>query len=655
MQKLLSLLTVLTVLSFNSQAQFTRYIIRFKDKGGNPFSIGNPSQYLSQRALDRRTKYNIAVDSIDLPVTPSYIDSIRLSGNVTILNVSKWLNQVAIQTSDAMALNKINGFPFVISTTPVAARKPGTLVNKKLDVPFTNVHLQAGRSTQRINDYYNYGQSERQVKIHNGDFLHNHGFRGEGMQMAVLDAGFYHYLSLPTFDSIRINNQVLGTWDFVANEEEVNADDSHGMHCLSIIAANIPGAFVGAAPKTSFYLYRTEDVASEYPVEEQNWAAGVEKADSIGVDITTTSLGYYDFDGSLFDYAYQDMNGNTSISAKVADIASAKGLLMVAAAGNEGNSSWHYLITPSDADSILSVGAVNVAGNVGGFSSYGPSSDGQVKPAVAAVGVGTVIANVTTGQPDFGSGTSYACPNIAGIATCLWQAFPEVNNMGIIDALEAAATRANDPDDRVGYGIPDAKKAFVLLQMKTYSQQAIVTNCTAALKLQIKTDNTMSILVERKVAGETSYTSITSLQNTGSYGLHDFEYNEDLGSLTQGVIHYRFNMIIAGDSTFYLDSLTVNNTQDCAAVISENSVTVIQQNESAENVGIVINRVTPARITILIHNPLGQKVYSKQFEQVAGSQKQMISLNKIFANRGAYFLSVFIDNKKVITKAIINP
>ncbi len=655
MQKLLLLLGVFTVVCFNSQAQFTRYIIRFKDKGDNPFSIGNPSQYLSQRALIRRTKYNIAIDSSDLPVTPRYLDSIRLSGNVTILNISKWLNQVAIQTSDAQALSKINGFSFVISTAPIAARRPNTQVNKKLDIPFTNGHLQAASTTQRINDYYNYGQSAGQVKIHNGDFLHNHGFRGEGMQMAVLDAGFYHYISLPTFDSIRNNNQVLGTWDFVANEEEVNSDDSHGMHCLSIIAANIPGAFVGTAPKTSFYLYRTEDVASEYPVEEQNWAAGVEKADSVGVDITSTSLGYYDFDGSLFDYTYQDMNGNTSISAKVADIASAKGLLMVAAAGNEGNSSWHYLITPSDADSILSVGAVNVAGNVGGFSSYGPSSDGQVKPAVAAVGVGTVIANTSTGQPDFGSGTSYACPNMAGITTCLWQAFPEVNNMGIIDALEAAATRANNPDDRVGYGIPDAKKAFVLLQKKTYSQQGIVTNCNAALQLHVKTDNTMTILVERKVSGENSYTTITSLQNAGSYGMHDFVYNEDLGTITQGVVNYRFKMIIASDSTFYLDSLTVNNTQDCAAVISENSVTVVQQKESAENVGIVIRRVTPARITILIQNALGQKVYSNQFQQVAGSQKQMLSLNKIIADRGAYFLSVFIDNKKVITREIINP
>ena len=544
----------------NSQAQFTRYIVKLKDKGTNPFSLGNPIQYLTQRALDRRTRYSIGIDSTDLPITPRYVDSIRMAGAVTILNTSKWLNQVAIQTSDAAALAKINSFPFVIGTGPIAARNNQTIVpvNKKLDVEINDIpYIETPDNITA--DYYNYGQSYGQVHLHNGEFLHNRGFRGQGMQMAVLDAGFYHYLSLPTFDSIRNNNQVLGTWDFVAGDASVDEDYAHGMQCLSTIAANMPGTFMGTAPKTSFYLYRTEDVNSEYPIEEQNWVAGMERADSLGIDISSTSLGYYNFDNPIFNYTYAtDFDGNTTISARGADFAAKKGIICVIAAGNEGTGSWHYIITPSDADSVMAVGAVSTAGVVGSFSSYGPSSDGQVKPAVAAVGVNAVIANASTGQPSFGSGTSFATPNIAGLTTCLWQAFPEVNNMRIITVMQESATRANNPDNRVGYGIPDMKKAFVKLIKQLYTQQSSVANCAVNLQWTAKTDSAISIVVERKLPGQTSYTALSTLTSTGAFQSRNFSFSDDLRSFpTTGVI-YRFKMNIAADTSFYLDSLTIN-------------------------------------------------------------------------------------------------
>ena len=235
-----------------------------------------------------------------------------------------------------------------------------------------------------------------------------------------------------------------------------------GMNCFSTIAANIPGTFVGTAPATSFYLFRTEDVSSEYPVEEQNFAAAAERADSLGVDVFSVSLGYTTFSNNLFNYTYSDMNGNTTISAKAADFAAKKGIFVTVAAGNEGSNSWHYITTPADADSVLTVGAVALNKQVALFSSFGPSSDGQIKPAVAAVGSGAVIANQNTGFPSFGNGTSYSCPIMAGIATCLWQAFPEVNNMGIIDALQKSADRFTIPDDRTGFGIPDVRLLFSL-------------------------------------------------------------------------------------------------------------------------------------------------------------------------------------------------
>lgn len=565
MKKYVPLLIIaLICYGHNSQAQFTRYIIKLKDKGTNPYSLSNPSQYLTARAIQRRTKYGIAIDSTDLPITPRYIDSIRLAGAVTILNYSKWLNQVAIQTSDVAALTKISAFPFVISAGPIAARlQPNEQpVNKQLDAP-SGTGPGNPPTPQIVSDYYSYGQSFGQVHLHNGEFLHNRGFRGQGMQMALLDAGFYHYLSLPTFDSIRNNNQVLGTWDFVTGDASVDEDHSHGMNCLSTIAANMPGTFMGTAPKTSFYLYRTEDVNSEYPIEEENWAAGAERADSLGVDVCSTSLGYFQFDNSIFDYTYANMDGNTSMIARAADLAAKKGMLIVVAAGNEGTSAWHYIITPADADSVMAVGAVNTSGQVGSFSSYGPSSDGQIKPSVAATGVNAVIASPSNGQPTFGNGTSFACPNMAGLATCLWQAFPEVNNMSIIDNLQRSANRYTNPDNRTGYGIPNMKIAFVQLVKQLYTQQITLANCKTTLQWTAKADSMITLFVERKLPTDINYLVINTQTSTGAFSARNFSYLDDLTAIPNGLIKYRIRMDIATDSSFYLDSAIVNHNQNC--------------------------------------------------------------------------------------------
>jgi serine protease AprX len=560
MKKIILLVAIIAAF-FNNGFSQTRYIIRLKDKATSPYSFSNPAAFLTNRALQRRTRYNIAIDSADLPVTPRYVDSIRLAGSVTILNTSKWLNQVAIQTSDAAALTKINNFPFVISASPIGARVQAAsiAVNKKFDAPYTSSLPNNAAAQNAASDYYSYGQSFAQVHIHNGEFLHNRGFRGEGMHMAVMDAGFLNYLTLPTFDSIRLNSQLLGTWDFVTRNASVNEDHPHGTNCLSTIAANMPGIFVGTAPKTSFYLYRTEEAATEYPIEEQNWAAGAELADSLGVDVCSVSLGYFTFDNAIYNYTYANMNGNTTIIAKAADIAAKKGMLIVVAAGNEGNGSWRYIISPADADSVMAVGAVNNSGVVGGFSSYGPSSDGQIKPGVAAVGVGAVVANTTTGQPSFGNGTSFACPNMAGLSTCLWQAFPEVNNMNIIGTLQQSATKATNPDDRVGYGIPDMKKAFVLLIKQLYNKQPVaVANCKTTLQFTAKTAADIGIVIERKLLTDADYVAINTQTSTGAFTARSFTYTDDLTNTASNIIKYRLKMNIGVDTSFNLDSMQVN-------------------------------------------------------------------------------------------------
>lgn len=611
--KKIILLIFIGLFAANKQglAQFSKYIVRLKDKGTNPFFISNPVQYLTQRSIDRRTRQNIGIDSTDLPITPRYIDSIRMAGAVTILNTSKWLNQVAIQTTDAAALAKINSFPFVMGTSPLAPRNilADKRVNKKFEKEFEKEKDIPAPGIITA-DHYNYGASYGQVHLHNGEFLHNRGFRGQGMQMAVLDAGFFHYLTLPTFDSVRNNGQILGTWDFVTGNASVDEDNQHGMQCLSTIAANMPGVFMGTAPKTAFYLYRTEDVGSEYPIEEQNWVAGMERADSLGIDISSTSLGYFTFDNPVFNYTYAtQLDGNTTISARGADMAAKKGIICVLAAGNEGNGSWHYIITPSDADSVMAVGAVNTAGVVGSFSSYGPSSDGQIKPSVAAVGVSAVIANTSNGQPSFGSGTSFACPNMAGLTTCLWQAFPEVNNMRIISVMQESATRASNPNDRVGYGIPDMKKAFVKLIRQLYTQQSTVSNCSVNLQWTAKTDSAINIVVERMLPAQTNYTVISTHNGTGAFQSRNYTYIDDLRNFPTSGIKYRFRMNIAADTSFYLDSMTINFTpkpnlgnDKSVSVCSGSSVNLTTQfNTSGLTVNWTLNGNTvanPAAVSV---------------------------------------------------------
>ena len=650
MKKLLFLLALIFFIGCaNSYAQFSRYIIQLKDKSGNPFLTTNPAQFLTQRSINRRIRYNIAVDESDIPITPAYLDSIRLTGNVTIINVSKWLNQVCIQTTDAAALIKINSFVFVKGASPIAARVGNIIspISKPLDPPGQPLPIIITGKPQSPTDFYNYGESFPQIHLHNGEFLHNHGFRGEGMQLAIMDAGFYHYQSLPTFDSVRKNQQILGTWDFVANEASVNEDFAHGMNCFSTIAANIPGTFVGTAPATSFYLFRTEDVSSEYPVEEQNFAAAAERADSLGVDVFSVSLGYTTFSNNLFNYTYNDMNGNTTISARAADFAAKKGIFVTVAAGNEGSSSWHYITTPADADSVLTVGAVALNRQVALFSSFGPSSDGQIKPAVAAVGSGAVIANQSTGFPSFGNGTSYSCPIMAGVATCLWQAFPEVNNMGIIDALEKSADRFTTPDDRTGFGIPDVKKAFVQLIKKLYKQQISISNsCKTNIGFTVKIATDMNIEVERKLSSDAAYKTISMLTPANSFAATSFVIEDDLNDLQSDIaIKYRIKMSIAADTSFYLDSATINYTKSCRETIS------VRPNPVTDDLSILIVRNISVNAAIEIYTVSGQKIYSLVNQTVSGTKKILIPTKHLSA--GIYFVAIFIDNKKVTTKKII--
>ena len=648
------ILLLILLYGSTAQAQFSRYIIQLKDKTGTPFTVNNPSQFLSERAIDRRTRYGIAIEQTDLPVNPAYVDSILMAGSVTVLNISKWFNQVCIQTTDATALAKINSFSFVIKSSPIAARPFQSLipVNKKLDAgEIIPLNPFLPRPTTPNNNYYDYGLAYPQIHLHNADFLHNYGFRGMGLQLAVTDAGFFNYNSLSTFDSARNHNQILATWDFVARKASVNEENEHGTKCFSTIAANMPGKFIGSAPEASFYLFRTEDVSSEYPVEEQNWVAAAERADSLGADVISVSLGYYHFDNSSFDNTYADMNGNSTLVAKGVNAAFQKGMIVVVSAGNEGGNAWHYISTPGDADKALSVGAVDINRQPGAFSSYGPNSDGQVKPDVAATGVAAVVANQFTGQPSYGNGTSYSCPIIAGITTCLWQAFPEVNNNTLIEILHQSADRSNNPDDRTGYGIPDVKKAFVLLLKKLYTQQInIDQNCIAKLSWSVKTAAGMNMVVERKLPADTNYVPVDTQMINTNFSKQDFNFSDDLSALEPGItIRYRIKMNIGTDTSFYLDSAVVQYTERC--YFYKDSITVAP-NPVRDMLAVFIKKPSsPVNVSITVHNMSGQKVYQLINRAVNSSQVFSIPMKQL--SSGLYYVTLWMNNKKQLVKKIV--
>ncbi len=654
-----------------SQAQFTRYLVKLKNKGGTPFTIANPIAYLSQRAIDRRTRYGIAIDSTDLPVTPSYITQIRSVPNVTVLNVSKWLNSISILTTDANAITTINAFPFVQSVSGLAARtnENGRPNRDKFDPDGYQDDglITAPPNTERPgeieSDYYNYGTSSfNEIHLHNAEFLHNIGLRGQGMRVALLDAGFTGYSNLKSFDSMNLNSQLLGTWDFVSGNSDVN-DHSHGMQCLSIIVANIPGQFIGKAPKASFYLYRTEDAPTEYPIEEHNWSCGAERADSNGTDVISTSLGYTTFDNAIFNHTYNDMNGNTTMCANAADLAAKKGLIVFAANGNDGGGAWHFLSTPADGDSVVAVGAVNTSAVVGSFSSYGPSSDGQVKPDMASVGVNAVIQN-SNNTVGTGNGTSFACPNMAGMGTCLWQGFPEFNNIRIIRAMQQAGSIFATPNDRIGYGIPNMKTAFANLLIDFATSNATVNGCNGTINWTSKDVDAMKYEIERKVPGEIVYSKVGELNPTTGVILanHNYQFNNAIISPTAGTVSYRIRQIIdTAAATFaavYIDTANVTIPGGCFATGTGNidpnkELVTIQPNPvSSSTVNLVIETAyAVTNMPVAVYDAKGSLMM--QLNNSKGTGKKTIELNIARLAKGKYYIKVFNGQKMIGTAELL--
>jgi hypothetical protein len=454
---LLTLIALMASFFSYSQVAPDKYWVRFTDKDNSPYSINHPEQFLTQRAIERRNAQGISIVENDLPVNPSYIQAVSNTG-ATLLNASKWYNSVTVYTTSQSVIDAINQLPFVLSVQKLPIQVEP---NQESSKPFFESEvwdqpIDGKLKSPSSGESFSYGMAYNQISMLNGIALHDLGFDGSGMVIAVLDAGFLNTNIIAAFDSLWDNNRILGYKDFVSPQNpNIFGSHSHGTSVLSTMGANLPGQMVGTAPHASYWLLRSEDGATEYLIEELNWVSAAEFADSVGADVINSSLGYTTFDDPSQNHTYADMDGNTTPVTIGADIASGKGLIVVNSAGNSGGGSWQYIGAPADGDSVFTIGAVNAAGNYASFSSTGPTSDGRIKPNVVAQGSGTTIISANSGNVTTGSGTSFSSPVTAGMVACLWQAHQGKRNTEVMQAIEQSASLASNPNYLLGYGIPD--------------------------------------------------------------------------------------------------------------------------------------------------------------------------------------------------------
>ncbi|GAF03046.1 S8 family serine peptidase [Saccharicrinis fermentans] len=379
LRKVAHIVLFLFVAVFSGEAQ--KYFISFSDKNNNAYSINAPEKFLSQKAIDRRAKHHVVITEQDLPVTPSYLDSVRNMG-VRVLWASKWLNGAIVESDHQSLMDTITSVSFVQDVKIIYSPTYGILTSKFKESQTAQITSLKSMGT--------YGAAWDQTQTLNGHYLHQNGFEGQGIEVAVIDNGFFKVNTLPLFSHLWNNGQILSCRDFVHPGGDIFQSDTHGTMVLSVMGGYLRDEFKGSAPEAKYHLLRTEDGASEAPIEEYNWVVAAEYADSIGVDIINTSVGYYNFIGDYSNYSRQDMDGQTTIVVQGAEIAFSKGMMVVCSAGNEGNSQWGSIISPSDGEHILAVAAMGRDSVPASFSGYGPSADGRVKPDVSAMGLGVI-------------------------------------------------------------------------------------------------------------------------------------------------------------------------------------------------------------------------------------------------------------------------
>lgn len=456
--KKLAISILLAAFAFNATAQrhttykklmpSKSYRVYLHDKEGNGYSLNKPEKFLSKKALARRAKFGISVDEYDLPVSKKYIKELQRAG-FSVHCVSKWNNTVVVSSSLENAAGHLQKMSFVDSVVHVYTAPDSIKVYTDRD-EITN------RTSAKENRY---GTAFRQVEMIGANRMHEAGFTGEGITIAVIDGGFHNADRIAGLDNVHI----LGTRNFVNPGHDVFLEGDHGMMVLSCIGSNKPGVQIGTAPGAQFYLLLSEDGASEFPIEEDNWCAAVEYADSLGCDICTSSLGYTSFDDKSMSHKYWQLDGKTYINSRSASLAASRGLVILNSAGNSATGRWKLIGAPADADNILAVGAVDKDEQNTLFSSIGNSADGRIKPDVMAMGQYCAVFD-TDGEITYVSGTSFSCPILCGGVACLMQACPDAKPEDICRAIRMSGDRAEHPDNVFGHGIPDIWKAYQMLK-----------------------------------------------------------------------------------------------------------------------------------------------------------------------------------------------
>lgn len=451
MKNLFVLILFSIVLAIPTQAQKTyKYRIAFTDKAGTKFSIDHPLDFLSVRALERRARQQLTVDSTDLPVSQVYLKELTVTG-ARVVATSKWNNTAVVEVLDTLVIEPLGKLPFVKDVKKVWTQPDS--------IPLRN----AGRKKEVTNKVEKtkefYGKGFQQINLHGGDSLHIAGFCGEGMHVAVIDAGFYNVDQIKFFKKIHL----LGTRDFVNPKSDIYAENNHGMMVLSCMAANTPKVYVGTAPKASYWLLRSEDDDSEQLVEEDYWAAAIEFADSVGVDVVNTSLGYYAFDDASANYRYRNLDGHYSLMSHSASMAADKGMVVVCSAGNSGRGAWKKINPPGDAENVITVGALTRDLINTEFSSIGNTADGRIKPDAMAIGYRSTVSG-NDGTVSHANGTSFASPTLCGVVTCFWQACPWLTAKEVVQVVQQAGDRSDCPDNIYGYGVPNLWKAYLKLK-----------------------------------------------------------------------------------------------------------------------------------------------------------------------------------------------
>jgi len=426
------------------------YWIYFSDKDGDSYLIDQPAEFLSERSVNRRAMQGLAIDRLDLPVSSGYLEEIEALG-VEIKHVSRWLNGIAMLHMNDTTFQEVLQLSFT-DTVPWEPVTDDLYFPQKSGQPRFDPPLESAPA-------FDYGIAREQVEQVRTNGLHEMGYTGSGVWVGVLDAGFYNVDSLPSFIPLIDEGRILGTRNYIDETSIFRQDSYHGMSVLSAMAGEWDGFMVGTAPHASYLLCMTENQDRETRIEEIAWIEAAEYADSLGVDVINTSLGYSNFDGVSYDYTYSDMDGRSTFISRAASQTASRGMILCTSAGNEGNKNWYYITAPADATDVLSLGAVDSTNQIASFSSRGPSYDARIKPDITAMGRATGLQH-RMGGVTRSNGTSFSSPVMAGSVAALWQAFPELGARELIYKIRQSSDRSNNPDINYGYGTPNMMHAY---------------------------------------------------------------------------------------------------------------------------------------------------------------------------------------------------